>query len=555
MTPDLHKFVAQKYSGNAPHDIDLLFRLFPERNLAVDLYILLEAFMIESFLKRELPGLMREADRLKARIFEERPSLDTLNEKTAFVEGIYHYYLAGYSKGAEPEALRKAKDKVLSLREAKGTDEIVDLLIRLYEEIRRLKGEYRPNRPAFFLGTMRPDRISHKLHAKKGEKMKKVEEAVRKLSTMSERDLKSMLSGAVAREKTVKAGEEYLAVEGKIIGLDEEEKEYVRSAGGISGGILVRGEDLGSGRSYIPLRYIPVDEQPVARSEGFHYDEWDYRQGAYKRQWCTLYEHDVVPVEEPFVEETLRRYSGYLSELKRRFAAFRSEPKLLKRQDEGEDVDIDAMVEAFADMRAGLSPGDRLFMRMNKEKRNVAALFLVDMSGSTKGWINIAEKESLVLLCEAMESLGDQYAIYGFSGTSRTKCDYYRIKRFGEPYAGQVKGRIAAIIPKDYTRMGPPIRHSTALLKPVDARIRLLITLSDGRPEDWGAYRGEYGVEDTRRALGEAKEQGIHPFCITIDEEAGSYLPRMFGEVNYIVIDDARELPTRIMEIYRKIAF
>ncbi|MEW5746201.1 MAG: VWA domain-containing protein, partial [Nitrospirota bacterium] len=171
----------------------------------------------------------------------------------------------------------------------------------------------------------------------------------------------------------------------------------------------------------------------------------------------------------------------------------------------------------------------------------------------TKGWVNEAEKEALVLMCEALEALGDRYAIYGFSGMTRTRCDYYKIKAFEEGYTESVKKRIAGIAPKDYTRMGPPLRHSLTILKSVEARTKLLITLSDGKPEDWDAYKGDYGIEDTRRALIEAKEQGIHSFCITIDKEAHSYLPHLYGETNYIVIDDVRKLPNKITEIYRKL--
>jgi len=102
--------------------------------------------------------------------------------------------------------------------------------------------------------------------------------------------------------------------------------------------------------------------------------------------------------------------------------------------------------------------------------------------------------------------------------------------------------------------MGPPLRHSIRILNSVEARTKLLITLSDGKPEDWDAYKGDYGIEDTRKALLEAKEQGIHAFCITIDKEARSYLPHMYGDANYIVIDDVRKLPNRITEIYRRLS-
>ncbi|MCZ7598059.1 MAG: hypothetical protein M5U09_10540 [Gammaproteobacteria bacterium] len=172
------------------------------------------------------------------------------------------------------------------------------------------------------------------------------------------------------------------------------------------------------------------------------------------------------------------------------------------------------------------------------------------MSGSTKGWIVDAEREALVLLCEALEILGDRYGIYGFSGMTRKRCELFRIKRLSEPLGDDVKARIAGIMPRDYTRMGVTIRHLTRLMDEVDARTRLLITLSDGKPDDYDGYRGDYGIEDTRKALIEARNRGIHPFCITIDRRAGEYLPHMYGAVNYTVVDDVRKLPAEVSKVY-----
>ena len=149
---------------------------------------------------------------------------------------------------------------------------------------------------------------------------------------------------------------------------------------------------------------------------------------------------------------------------------------------------------------------------------------MVDMSGSTKGWINDAERESLILLAETLETLGDRYAIYGFSGMARKRCEIYKIKEFGEPYNDEVK-----------------------------ARTRILITRSDGKPDDYDNYRGDYGIEDTRRALIEARRSGIHPYCITIDKEARDYLPHMYGPAGYTVIDEVRQLPLKVSDIYRRL--
>jgi nitric oxide reductase NorD protein len=274
----------------------------------------------------------------------------------------------------------------------------------------------------------------------------------------------------------------------------------------------------------------------------------------YRKNWCVMREKDVPPIYDNFHRETLEKYAGLVKQLRKAFEAMRDDNKLLKRQAYGDEVDIDALVEALADARDGSEMSDRLFMRQHRAERNIAVAFMVDMSGSTKGWINEAEREALVLLCEALERLGDRYAIYGFSGTTRKRCELYRIKEFDEPYNVEVKARISGIRAQEYTRMGFAIRHLTDLLKKVEARTKVLVTLSDGRPDDYfDVYRGQYGIEDTRMALLEARRSGVHPFCITIDREARDYLPHMYGAARYIILDDVRQLPFKVSDIYRRI--
>jgi nitric oxide reductase NorD protein len=306
-----------------------------------------------------------------------------------------------------------------------------------------------------------------------------------------------------------------------------------------------------------PGEAAPAGEEAAAEdAEALHYDEWDYRRQQYRRDWCALRERDVHPGDPAFVERTVLRYRAEIARLRRSFDALRGEDKRLRAQADGDDIDLDAVVRALADLRAGaeLDMDTRLFTRRARHARDMAVLFMVDMSGSTKGWINDCEREALVLLAEALEVLGDRYAIYGFSGVTRRRCEVFRIKRFDEPYDLTVRSRIAGILPLDYTRMGAAIRHLSGILSGVDARTRLLITLSDGKPDDFSdGYRGEYGIEDTRQALIEAKRAGVHSFCITIDRDAASYLPRMYGAVNYTVVADVARLPLKVAEVYRRL--
>jgi nitric oxide reductase NorD protein len=284
-------------------------------------------------------------------------------------------------------------------------------------------------------------------------------------------------------------------------------------------------------------------------------DEWDYRRRTYRRQWCHLYLRPLPEGDPDYVPAVRRRHAPLIRQIRRRFEALRGEDRILRKQPDGPEIDLDALVESIADRRGGAEAGERLFVRRQRDERSLAAMFMVDMSGSTKGWVNDAEREALVMLCEALESLGDRYAIWGFSGWTRTRSELYCIKDFADGYDDAVRRRIAAIEARDYTRMGPPIRYLTQLLRAQPAKHRLLVTLSDGRPDDFGdEYRGHYGIEDTRQALLEARQAGVRAYCVTIDRHGADYLKHMYGPAAYTVLSDVKKLPLRIAEIYRKLA-
>ncbi|HTY04131.1 MAG TPA: VWA domain-containing protein [Rhodocyclaceae bacterium] len=309
-----------------------------------------------------------------------------------------------------------------------------------------------------------------------------------------------------------------------------------------------------------PGGWLPTDKQGPGpelhndREANCRYDEWDYHRSAYRKGWCHVYEAEVKPGDAGYVNEVGQRYCALIGQIRRRFEAVRGEDRVLGRQPEGEEIDLDAQVDAHIDRRSGAEPSPRLFCRRIRNERSMAAMFMVDMSGSTKGWVNDAEREALIMLCEALEALGDDYAIYGFSGWTRTRCDIYRIKAFGERYDEAVRSRIAGIEARDYTRMGVAIRHLTKLLAARPVRHKLLVTLSDGRPDDFGdEYRGTYGIEDTRQALQEARRQGIRSYCVTIDRHGPDYLKRMYGPAAYTVLDEVGKLPVKIADIYRRL--
>ena len=159
-------------------------------------------------------------------------------------------------------------------------------------------------------------------------------------------------------------------------------------------------------------------------------------------------------------------------------------------------------------------------------------------------------RDSLFLFSEALSATGDRFAMYGFSSLRRGNVRFNRLKRFDERYDGLARGRIAAIKPGYYTRMGAAIRQATELLKTQKQSQRLLLLLTDGKPNDLDRYEGRYGIEDTRMALHQARQQGLRPFCVTIDTEANEYLPHLFGAGGYAVIRKPEELPKELPLLY-----
>ncbi len=307
-------------------------------------------------------------------------------------------------------------------------------------------------------------------------------------------------------------------------------------------------------------RLVPLTAEE--RLGAFIYPEWDVTTGAYRPDWVALRPRRVRAGSAEWVERTLRRRHAQVQQIKRQFEALRPERQRLRRQDDGEDLDLDVIVASYVDRRLGLPPSERPYARTREDRRDIAVAFLVDLSGSTGGYVagprggervlDVA-KEALTLLCEALTTLDDRHAVYGFSGATRKGCEFYTVKDFDDGWDEETKRRLGGLAPLAYTRLGPPIRHTTTLLAAVPARVRLLLLLSDGRPNDFDAYGGEYGIADTRKALLEARGRGLRTFCLTIDAEARDYMPRLFGPDNYVTLSNIASLPRVLPELYRRL--
>jgi nitric oxide reductase NorD protein len=231
----------------------------------------------------------------------------------------------------------------------------------------------------------------------------------------------------------------------------------------------------------------------------------------------------------------------------------------LGRQPDGTELDLAAYVTTFADWRAGEPGDDRLYTTTRPARRDLAIVVLADVSASTDAWVGGSlrivdvEKEALVVLLEALDVLGDRHAVLAFSGQGPRAVHVLTVKDFDEASRTAARRRIAALEPDGYTRVGAAVRHASALLGRECARHRLLLLLSDGKPNDVDEYAGRYGIEDTRQAVAEARLQGLMPFCLTVDREAPVYLPAIFGPRGFAVLSRPERLPTVLVEVLRSL--
>jgi hypothetical protein len=311
-------------------------------------------------------------------------------------------------------------------------------------------------------------------------------------------------------------------------------------------------------------------EQGLEEGEvAFNYDEWDRELTDHRVGWCRVIEKKVKRGNRTFVDDTRERYKGVVSSIRHQFQLMKPEnlTKIANELD-GEDYDLNAVVDYFIDRRADGQQSERIYTKRLRRRRDVAVSFLLDQSSSTARTIGRhplqpythpgrriieIEKEGLVLMSEALEAVGDVYAINGFTSEGRRNVKFYVMKDFDEQYSDEVMRRIGGITYQNNTRLGAAIRHATAKLEKQEARTRLLIVLSDGRPYDHDYGDARYAREDTREALVDAKTRGITPFCITIDRESEAELRDLYGEVGYTIIDDVLSLPERLPGIYRRL--
>ena len=566
---DLVETVCSRYGlppQPMPDSLAGLFRLYPHPRLIQDLWTVLEDARVEFLLQTEYPGLRRDLSQLAAEAVAPRDPAHGLTAQELIVDCLLRLSTGESESSAVPRAVQGEVATLWNLcrplftttATAEGALRLVhDVYVRMEEllapraemiQAEQAKEEsqelgagstssgeageaYRPITNWIYRGEMNPEFIT--------------------------RDHEQIDSQQPALEGTASqgGGSKERAGTGRVHRHGEQETSS--------------GDVLGGGRSLPSLveELLAVDVHQRAVSDtttdgrrAIRYPEWDYVIQDYRPNWCRVVERAADAGSDEFVSSTLTKHHSAIKMLRRFFESLR--PPALRRvpgQADGEEVDIDAVVRRAAEQRAGIEGTDRVYVRREKKDRDVAVAFLVDVSGSTSRQVESGrrvidvEKEGLVLLCEALESVGDQYALYAYSGQGRASVDFLTIKDFDEGLGIGTASRLGGLVPRQQNRDGAAIRHASSKLMEREVRTRLLLLLSDGRPLD-GDYRDEYSLEDTKAALRECRQQGINPFCVTIDREADSYLRRMYGDVQYTVIDRIEALPSRLPQIYRQLA-
>lgn len=556
-----------------PGELEMFFACFPEWHLVRRLFGVLEDHRVDCGLERVYPGLRRDLDRAIALALERRGELPLIEGAAGLLEALLRLTL-------------RAPARVLCDADATGLVDSVTEAVRCVGEP-RADVYTSAEQSVRCLDLLRIAGVEETLGALP---LDQIEGAVDLVDFRGNAplDLAQLRLRIDATQRAIETlGEAGTAISPDALeGLIEDIPEDATA------------EELGKKlqrRSDADRSMLRRAFGGVSRAErSFLYDEWSYRERGYLRGWCRLHEERLKGEDgASFLESVHHRHGALLSRVRRQFQHIKPEStERVRKVADGEEIDLDRAVEARSDIRAGLAPSERVYMRRDRARREVAAAFLVDLSASVREpvpdpagepgrphiddadirsvWgarpslmdhdeqrrrvIDI-QKEALALMVQALEALGDEYGIYGFSGESRQNVEFYVAKEPGDRLGAPVWNAIAAMRSHRYTRMGTAIRHTIRKLERQDARRKVMLLISDGYPQDidYGPDRDDrqYGIHDTAQALREAELAHIQTFCVTIDRAGHDYLRNMCPEGRYLIIDEVESLPVELGKVYR----
>ena len=608
-------------------DIGRFLSLFEDRKMVFDLFSVLEDCRLDYRIKTEYPGIRRPALDVQGDALAQRPRVEELPLQEALIELLVHMSLDRFEGLPVPQEYREEAYMLARIMHRLRTirasiEDTGEAALRAYEIISRLQNQQQPEEefqpedlddPGEFSEEEYQallDKLQANMDEQQGEQgdgdpyesPEPVEyrgdfkpEMVQ-LLTKLQMD-QSQLGDA---EPMTQEELEQLLQDSAELELDAQEGDVDQSMAMFAQNIMkeagVPPPSNDPGRGYGPILHDDDagGELEALEPKTFVYDEWDFRANDYKPRWCIVKEKLLDEGDPNFYNDALRNYASLLAHIKRQFELIMPETwRKTYRLIDGEDIDLNAALEAWADLRMNVPPDEKIYWRRNRVERDVAVVFLLDMSASTAEAIDEGrhsvddrdapddpveymvwlrrrreglvrrhykriidlEREGCALLINALESIGDTYGIYGFSGYGRENVEFYVIKDIEEPFNDKIKRRIDKVTPLHATRMGSAIRHAITKLENQDAVTKIMFLISDGRPQDRGYSREgvekEYAVHDTHQALLEAKRKEITPFCLTVDKAGHDYLKTMCGDLNYEVLDDIWALPERLPMLYR----
>ena len=619
--------------GTPASALEVFFRLFPNREIARDLFHLLEDARIDHSLRREYRGLKKDMDDFLRAALEDRQPIVGIPLQEAMVEHILRITAGGETGGAIPRSLLSHLEYLPSLispllERGATVEDSARTAVILYGLISPL--------PNILPDALPPESQAGRCQPLSGLPFdgKETDFALRadaggapyqRLTPLphrghlgpehrqhrwSPREIRPILEGkgkgvSLSTEELRELLENGIKVDVQILGGDEQKDlprlsfRGAKDLPGLSGRRAGTNEESAEETTETAQTLRPESAEEVEQG-AYYYDEWDYQLNDYRVSWCRMKEKHLKLGCSDFVAKTLEAYAGLVADVRRQFKMLRPELfKKIPQLERGEEIDLNAAIEASVDRQAGLSPSEKIYIERERKERDFSTLFLLDMSASTndrvdgktgtgtvlplpagktiinprfydpeyvlpsassepegKRVIDI-EKEALVVMAEALKEIGDDYAMYGFSSYGRKEVEFFAIKDFDEAYDEDVKKRIDGIEPQRSTRMGTAIRHALTKIAGRRAKTKNIILISDGYPQDhdYGEDRAgtEYGLQDTKMAIQEAARRNTQLFCLTVDLVGNDYLRKMCHDSQYLVIEETDELPRVLPKIYRRL--
>ena len=293
-------------------------------------------------------------------------------------------------------------------------------------------------------------------------------------------------------------------------------------------------------------------------SEPFHYSEWDYQIQLERPFWATVQEKRPKSGDLDVIDQITAQYKREIHRMKFLLDAMQPQGvQRIRKLEDGDEIDINAAIASFIDIRMGSQPDPRIMMRSVRKTRDFSILVLLDLSESTNETVQDQEysvleltRQACVLLADAISKVGDPFAIHGFCSDGRHDVEYYRFKDFDQHWDEVPKARLAGMTGQLSTRMGAAIRHAGHHLKLQRSAKKLLIVITDGEPADIDVRDPQYLRYDAKKAVEEVGRDGVITYCMSLDPRADNYMSRIFGQRNYMVVDHVQRLPEKLPVLY-----